>query len=157
MATDARATILYDDDCGFCRWSAEKLRRWDRDGRLSFATIQGETGRRLLADMDPAARLASWHVVTPDGTRTSGGAAAVPVLERLPGGAPLALLAGLSPPLTNAAYRAVAKRRTAIGRALGADACAVDPSRATAARPPALGQPTPEARSTTPSDAPSDA
>ena len=129
-ADDDRPTILYDGDCGFCRWSAEKLRRWDRERRLAFATIQGETGRRLLGDMAPADRLASWHVVMPDGTRLSGGAALPPVLDRLPAGAPLALLASLSPPLTDAAYRAVARRRTAIGRALGADACAVDPSRA---------------------------
>ncbi|HEX6131046.1 MAG TPA: DCC1-like thiol-disulfide oxidoreductase family protein [Actinomycetota bacterium] len=137
MSRDARATVLYDDDCGFCRWTAERLRRWDRRRRLRFATIQGETGARLLGDLPPAERLASWHVVTPDGRR-SAGAALAPTLERLPGGRPLALLAGAAPGLTEAAYRAVARRRTAIGRLLGTDACAVDPARA---RPDADGGP----------------
>ena len=128
MPDDDRTTVLYDDDCGFCRWSAEKLRRWDRHGRLRFVAIQSTTGQRLLGDLDPNERLESWHVVTPDGRRSSAGAALGPVLERLPAGRPLAIVAGAAPPLTDAAYRAVAKRRTAIGRMLGADACAVDPS-----------------------------
>jgi predicted DCC family thiol-disulfide oxidoreductase YuxK len=135
MPDDDRATVLYDEDCGFCRWSADALRRWDRDGRMRFVPIQGETGARLLADVDPDERLGSWHVVTPDGRRRSAGAALAPALDRLPGGAPLARLANLAPPLTEAAYRFVARRRTAIGRLLGADACAVDPSRSTDQRP----------------------
>ena len=129
MTDDRTATVLYDDDCGFCRWSAERLRRWDRRGRLRFATIQGPTGDRLLGDLDETTRFGSWHVVTPDGRRRSSGAALAPTLEHLPGGRPLAALARVAPSLTDAAYRAVARRRTTIGRALGADACAVDPSR----------------------------
>jgi len=126
--TEDPATVLYDDDCGFCRWSADVLRRWDRRGRLRFAPIQGATGRRLLADVDPVERLDSWHVVTADGARRSAGAALAPALERLPGGTALAWLARAAPSATEAAYRMVAERRTPIGRALGAEACAVDPS-----------------------------
>jgi predicted DCC family thiol-disulfide oxidoreductase YuxK len=128
-AADDRTTVLYDDDCGFCRWSAEKLRRWDRHGRLRFVAIQSATGQRLLSELTPDERLESWHVITPDGRRSSAGAGLAPVLERLPAGRTLAMIADAAPPLTDAAYRAVAKRRTAIGRMLGADACAVDPSR----------------------------
>ena len=126
---DERTTVLYDDDCGFCRWSADKLRRWDRHGRLRFVAIQSATGERLLSELTPTERLESWHVITPDGRRSSAGAGLAPVLERLPAGRPLAVVADAVPPVTDAAYRAVAKRRTAIGRLLGAEACAVDPSR----------------------------
>lgn len=126
---DEPMTVLYDDDCGFCRWSADVLRRWDRRGRLRFATIQGQTGDRLLADLEPPERLASWHVVGPDGRRRSAGDAVAPTLERLPGGWPLARLAELAPPVTEAAYRAVARRRSSLGRLLGTQACAVDPAR----------------------------
>ena len=129
MPDDDRTIVLYDEDCGFCRWSADALRRWDRRGRLRSAPIQSADGERLLADMNRAERLASWHVVTPDGRRRSAGAALAPALERLPGGAPLARLARLAPRLTETAYRLVASRRTSIGRLLGAEACAVDPSR----------------------------
>ncbi len=128
MADDDRTLVLYDDDCGFCRWSADKLRRWDRHGRLRFAAIQSATGQRSLSDLAPDERLDSWHVITPDGRRHSSGAAVGPALEGLPAGRPLARLAKVAPPVTEAAYRAVAKRRTSIGRLLGTDACAVDPS-----------------------------
>jgi len=122
-------TVLYDDDCGFCRWSADMLRRWDRRGGLRFATIQSRTGDSLLADLDLVERLASWHVVTPDGRRRSAGDAVAPTLERLPGGWPLARLAELAPSLTDVAYRGVARRRSTLGRLLGTQACAVDPAR----------------------------
>ena len=36
----ANVTIAYDEDCGACRWTAERLRRWDRAGRLAFVPIQ---------------------------------------------------------------------------------------------------------------------
>jgi len=36
--------VLYDDDCGFCRWSADRIRRLDARGALAFAPIQGEVG-----------------------------------------------------------------------------------------------------------------
>jgi predicted DCC family thiol-disulfide oxidoreductase YuxK len=128
MPDDDRTLVLYDDDCGFCRWSADKLRRWDRHGRLRFAAIQSATGQRALDDLPPGERLDSWHVITPDGRRHSSGAGVGPALEALPAGRPLARLAKVAPPLTEAAYRAVATRRTSIGRLLGTDACAVDPS-----------------------------
>ncbi len=35
--------VLYDEDCGFCRWSADKLRAWDTRRRLTFAAIQRRT------------------------------------------------------------------------------------------------------------------
>lgn len=123
------AVVLYDDDCGFCRWAAERLRRWDRRGRLTFATIQGATGDRLLSDLSPAARLDSWHLATSDGRRWSAGAAVPPLLARLPGGRPLAWLSAFAPALTERLYRAVARRRGTFGRWLGVQACAVDPSR----------------------------
>ena len=40
-------TVLYDEDCGFCRWSADKLRRWDTRGRLTFAAIQSVTPNQM--------------------------------------------------------------------------------------------------------------
>jgi predicted DCC family thiol-disulfide oxidoreductase YuxK len=126
----AQPTVLYDEDCGFCRWSAERLRRWDRRGSLRFAPIQSATGLSVLRSLEPDARLDSLHVVGADG-RLWSGADAIPVLLRsLPGGRPVAALAAAAAAPTDAAYRWVARRRGRLGRLLGQRACAVDPSRA---------------------------
>lgn len=124
-----RYVVLYDSDCGFCRWSLARLLRWDRDGRLRAAAIQGEEGDRLLADLSEEDRLASWHLIAPDGRRYSGGAAAGPMARLLPAGAPIALLAETFPRTTDRVYRWVARNRDALGRRLGEQACSVDPSR----------------------------
>jgi predicted DCC family thiol-disulfide oxidoreductase YuxK len=124
-----RHLVLYDEDCGFCRWSLDRLLRWDRDGRLRAVSIQSEEGDRNLADLRPEDRLASWHLVTPDGRRYSGGAAAGPIARLLPAGAPIAFLAGTFPRTTDRLYRWVARNRDVLGRRLGEQACAVDPSK----------------------------
>lgn len=124
-----RHVVLYDSDCGFCRWSLDRVLRWDRDGRLRAAPIQSEEGDRFLADLSEEDRLASWHLVTPDGGRYSGGAAAGPLARLLPAGAPVAILAGAFPRTTERLYRWVARNRDWLGKRLGEGACAVDPSR----------------------------
>jgi predicted DCC family thiol-disulfide oxidoreductase YuxK len=124
-----RATLLYDDDCGFCRWSAAKILRWDRRGSMRALPIQGPEAEALLADMDPARRRASWHLATTDGTVRSGAAAAAPLARMLPGGRPIGYAAELFPGLTRRAYGLVARHRGTLGRLIGAKACSVDPSR----------------------------
>jgi predicted DCC family thiol-disulfide oxidoreductase YuxK len=110
--------ILYDRDCGFCKWSLDKLLLWDRAGRLRPVAIQSEEGGELLAGMSAAKRLDSWHLVRPDGTVISAGAAAAPLARLLPGGRPLAILFRTFPGATERAYRWVADHRGALARAL---------------------------------------
>ena len=109
-------TVLYDHDCGFCRWSVGRLLAWDRAGRLRALTIQSAEGQRLLADLAPEQRLASAHAIDASGRRTSGGDALAPVAAVLPGGAPLAALGRRAPGLARAGYRALAGRRALFGR-----------------------------------------
>jgi predicted DCC family thiol-disulfide oxidoreductase YuxK len=109
-------TVLYDRDCGFCRWSVGRLLAWDRGGRLRPVAIQSEEGERLLADLTPDQRLASAHAIDAAGRRTSGGDALAPVAEVLPGGRPLAAVARRAPGLARAGYDAVAGRRPLLGR-----------------------------------------
>ncbi len=125
----ADATVLYDGDCGFCRWSADKLRAWDRHSRLSFASIQSQEGNELLASLEPDPRLDSWHLAEPDGRVWSRGAAAPRILRLLPFGRPLAAITEMAPGLTEWAYGGVARHRDRLGRLLGQQACSVDPSR----------------------------
>jgi predicted DCC family thiol-disulfide oxidoreductase YuxK len=116
MAPASQIPLLYDEDCGFCRFSVALVLAWDRRRRLRPVPIQGEEGQRLLAAQPPSERLASAHVIEPDGSVRSGGALAGPVLERLPGGGPLATLAERSPRATERVYRLVADHRGALGR-----------------------------------------
>lgn len=109
------ATLLYDADCGFCRWAAAKVVAWDRRRRLRLVALQDSESERLLPGMSDDARMASWHLVI-DGRVHSAGEAFPPLLRLLPGGGPVARVAAAAQPLTNAAYRLVAGRRSTLGR-----------------------------------------
>jgi predicted DCC family thiol-disulfide oxidoreductase YuxK len=116
MAADHN--LLYDDDCGFCRWSRDLILRWDRRGRLRPVAIQSEEGGRLLAAMSEDERLGSWHLVGPDRSVVSAGAAAAPLARLLPGGRPLAAVFDAFPRATERGYRWVADHRGAFGKLL---------------------------------------
>jgi predicted DCC family thiol-disulfide oxidoreductase YuxK len=109
-------TVLFDRDCGFCRWSIARLLAWDRTGRLRPVAIQSEEGQRLLADLPHERRLESAHAIDADGRRASGGDAVAPIAAVLPGGPPVAALARRAPALMRLGYGAVAGRRSLFGR-----------------------------------------
>lgn len=115
------ATVFYDRDCAFCRWSLDKILAWDR-GRLRPIEIQSEEGLRLLGPIPERERLESWHLLTGSGELFSAGAAAAPLAELLPGGWPLAALFRAFPKTTERAYRWVASHRDLLARALRIDA-----------------------------------
>ena len=118
-----KPVIFYDADCGFCRWSLAKLLAWDRRRALRPVALQSRAeADRLLAGMDDHTRMASWHLVLPDGAVRSAGAAFAPLLRLLPGGRPLARLVEAAQPLVNAAYRFAAGRRSLFGRFVTAGA-----------------------------------
>ena len=110
-------TVLYDHDCGFCRWSVGRLLAWDRAGRLRPLAIQSAEGQRLLADLTPEQRLASAHAVdaarTADLGRRCPGAGGRRAARRGPAGGARAARAGRWPAR---GYRAVAGRRSLFGR-----------------------------------------
>lgn len=116
------AVVLYDEDCGFCKWSLNKILAWDRRGRLRPASIQSEEGQRLLAAVPAARRLDSWHLARPDGEVLSAGAAAPTLFSLLPGGRPLAFLFRTFPKTTDRAYRFVADHRDGFARLVRVDA-----------------------------------
>jgi predicted DCC family thiol-disulfide oxidoreductase YuxK len=122
--------ILYDADCGFCRWSLVKILAWDRRRRLRAVTLQDPESDGLLRGMEAGRKFGSWHLVTPRGEIYSAGAAVPPLLRLLPGGRPLAALAAAFPRTNERLYQWVARNRDRFGRRLGAEACAVDPSKA---------------------------
>ena len=116
-----RLAVLYDRDCGFCKWALDKILAWDRRRRLRPVAIQSDEGQHLLAAIAPEQRLESWHLVS-HGEVRSAGAAAPQLFEALPGGRPLAALLRASPRLTERAYRWVAEHRAPLARLLRIDA-----------------------------------
>jgi len=44
-------TLIYDTDCGFCRWLLGKLLAWDRRGALRPVALETEEIDRLLAEV----------------------------------------------------------------------------------------------------------
>lgn len=122
MSGAAQSVLLYDEDCGFCRWSIDKILAWDRARRLRPVPIQSEEGSRLLATVAPEARLDSWHLVRGDGKLFSAGAAAEPMAQLLPGGRPLAAAVAAFPDVTERVYGFTARHRDWLARLLRVDA-----------------------------------
>lgn len=139
----ARATVIYDADCGFCKVCLALLLVWDRPragrggsehGRprppqlpvrwarsaaigalrpLPLGTAEADS---LLADLTPTQRNSSWHLVDSSGRRNSAGAALAPALSLLPGGRAPAALVARAPHITERAYRWVVDHRGLLGR-----------------------------------------
>jgi predicted DCC family thiol-disulfide oxidoreductase YuxK len=114
-------TVLYDSDCGFCKWSLDKILAWDRDDRLRPVAIQSPEGQELLAGVPPEKRLDSWHLVEPGGRVSSAGDGAPPLARVLPGGRPLAFVFARFPRATERAYGFVAGHRDWFARRIGID------------------------------------
>jgi predicted DCC family thiol-disulfide oxidoreductase YuxK len=118
----ARPRLFYDQDCGFCRWSLVKVLRWSGDG-IDAVAIQSTTGADALGDLDPEARMASWHLILPDGSRFSAGAAVPELMRYLPGLRPIAPLARRFVGPIDVVYRAVARHRHRLSRIVGERSC----------------------------------
>jgi predicted DCC family thiol-disulfide oxidoreductase YuxK len=114
----ASAVILYDEDCGFCRWCLAKLLAWDRRGRLRPVPLGTPEADSILGEMPRDRQMSSWHLLDSDGRLYSAGAGFPPLFRLLPGGRPLAALTGRAPRLSERGYRWVADRRSRFGRLL---------------------------------------
>jgi predicted DCC family thiol-disulfide oxidoreductase YuxK len=103
--------VFFDGVCGLCNSSVDFVLRHDRQGRMRFAPLQGETAARLLPaeDRDNLGSLVLWE----DGRAYRRSTAVVRILSKLGGGWTV-LAAGMwliPAPLRNAGYRIVAKLR----------------------------------------------
>jgi predicted DCC family thiol-disulfide oxidoreductase YuxK len=120
--------LFFDEDCGFCRWATDKLLAWDRRGRLRAVPLQAPEADQLLPGLDRHQRMATWHLVTPDGRVRSAGRAVAPLLRLLPAGTPLAVVAESFPKTTDRLYDWISHHRGRLGSLLGQQRCAVDPA-----------------------------
>jgi predicted DCC family thiol-disulfide oxidoreductase YuxK len=109
-------TVIYDRDCGFCRWSLARVLALDSERRLRPVALRTPEANERLADLTPEERSASWHLIGPDGRRASAGAAAAPLFRLLRGGRIPAALLEHAPTLTERGYRWVANHRSWFGK-----------------------------------------
>lgn len=109
------ALLLYDSDCGFCRWSLGKVLAWDRRRRLRPVALQSPEADDLLPGMPEDRRMSSWHLVDHAGVH-SAGAGIAPLLRLLPGGSPPAAIAARTPRGMERLYRFVAGNRSLWGK-----------------------------------------
>jgi predicted DCC family thiol-disulfide oxidoreductase YuxK len=108
--------VLYDNDCGFCRWAMAWAIRRDRREQIVAVPIQSPLGAELLAELEPSERLRSAHVISADSSVRSGGLAAADVLAALEPTHAFGQLAHALPRPTELFYRIVATHRQRFGR-----------------------------------------
>jgi predicted DCC family thiol-disulfide oxidoreductase YuxK len=112
---DDPVILIYDRDCGFCRWCLGKVLAWDRRRTIRPVALGTDEANRLLGDMPRAEQFSSWHLVDEDGLH-SAGAGFPSLLRRLPGGRPFAALATRFPNATESGYRFVSGNRSLWGK-----------------------------------------
>ncbi len=115
-----KATVLYDADCGLCRSCLAVILAWDTKRRLRPLALQDAEAERLLEDLSPEDRMASWHLVAADGSVRSAGDALEALFSLLPGGSPPSALARRFPAVAREGYNWVADHRSQLGRLIPA-------------------------------------
>jgi predicted DCC family thiol-disulfide oxidoreductase YuxK len=119
VLTMASAFLLYDADCGVCNSIAALVLALDRGEQLEPVAIASPRGAALLVDLEPERRLESWHLVKPDGSRSSAGAAVIDLAEllapRSAGPTGRAAARALATP-ASWLYGPLAARRSTLGR-----------------------------------------
>lgn len=108
--------VLYDADCGLCKWLLAGLLRWDRALRMRPLALQRPETAELLEELSESERMASWHLISPTGSRHSGGAALAPLLKLLPGGRIPAAAFARFPRITDRGYRWMAEHRSTLSK-----------------------------------------
>jgi predicted DCC family thiol-disulfide oxidoreductase YuxK len=121
MSLSADHIVLYDADCGFCKCMMAIVLASDRGRRVRPLAIQSDTGQQLLAELPAVKQLASWHLIIPDGTRSSGGAAIPGLLGILPAGRLTQPVLARAPRLLDRAYQWVASHRAELSRPIPAE------------------------------------
>jgi predicted DCC family thiol-disulfide oxidoreductase YuxK len=105
-ASADQAWLLYDADCGLCKFVVARVLELDRARRFRPLALQDAKAAALLPGLGEEERMQSFHVVDPDGTVHSAGdglAAVFPPLKR-------------APRLASRAYRLVADNRDRLGK-----------------------------------------
>jgi predicted DCC family thiol-disulfide oxidoreductase YuxK len=105
-----QAWLLYDADCGLCKFVVARVLELDRRRRFRPLALQDPRAVELLPGLSEAERMASFHVVRADGIVRSAGdglSELIPPLRRFR-------------PLASRLYRLVAGNRDRLGKLIPA-------------------------------------
>lgn len=108
----ASSIILFDGVCNLCAWSVRFIIERDAAQRFQFASLQSETGQRLLIEHQISRERMDSFVMIEDGQAYTESTAALRVARQLSGLWPC-LSVGLILPgfIRNPFYRFIAKNR----------------------------------------------
>jgi predicted DCC family thiol-disulfide oxidoreductase YuxK len=81
---EARAALIFDGACGFCRRAAEALRRRDPGGLIELVPLQDPAVAARWPELAPEALDRAMHLVLPGGRVLAGADALPEILRRLP-------------------------------------------------------------------------
>ncbi|MDR6554642.1 thiol-disulfide oxidoreductase DCC family protein [Paenibacillus qinlingensis] len=112
MSSTPTSVILFDGVCLLCSSAVQFILQRDPKGVFHFATLQSETGQRLLAQHKmPLDQLSTIVLIEGDRAYTRS-SAALRIARRLRGAWPLAYAAIVIPsPIRNLGYRFIARNR----------------------------------------------
>lgn len=109
---DQHAVILFDGVCLLCNSAVQFILRNDPKGVFRFASLQSETGQRLLAEHKLPLDQLSTIVLIEGGRTYTRSSAALRIARRLRGAWPLAYAAIVIPaPIRNLGYSFIARNR----------------------------------------------
>jgi len=120
-----RLTVVYDAGCGICRETVRRLARWDREDRMEFMPLAAaaSSGRPALEQLAAGDRFRESIQVMDESTGrvSSGGQAALALLEALPGGWLLRPWTALPPagPVADTVYRVASRHRNRLAWLMG--------------------------------------
>lgn len=127
-----QSTVLFDGQCPMCRGAVERLRRWDREGRLRFIPAASSEVESSYPWIQAEALQESLHLVGPGGRTWKGAGAVEEIVRLLPGWRWLARIFDLPGArwMARRGYRWIAANRLALscrmhcGSAAGPDGTA---------------------------------
>jgi predicted DCC family thiol-disulfide oxidoreductase YuxK len=121
--------VIFDGDCSFCTRQSQRLKAWDRSGRLAFLSLHDPRVHDLFPDLSHDQLMQQMYVVDRRGHRHGGASAVRYLTRRLPGLWWLAPLLHIpfSLPLWRWLYRRIAQRRylLASDKSCDADRCEI--------------------------------
>lgn len=84
LMRNRQVIVVYDSDCGFCRWCAAMLKSWDKAERLCLVPAAQALSLQLHPQLTPKRCQQALQVILPDGQLLSGWDGLTAVAMRLP-------------------------------------------------------------------------
>ena len=109
---DNKSIVIFDGVCVLCSNIVRFIIRYDKKDIFRFASIQGESGKKLIADRIKPSADPETVILIDNGKYYYRSAAVLRIFKKLPGGWPLLYALIIIPaPVRDFFYKFVAKKR----------------------------------------------